>query len=104
MWGAFLAEFLVRLFLADQRTKYPVSHWYDVLLVLVPMLRPLRLLRLLALMRILKRSAAGSLATRAATYAVGAALTSIGLVGVITASVAAWFVGNAQRDDADLQA
>ncbi len=52
---------------------YALSHWYDVALVLVPMLRPLRLLRLLALLRILDRSAAGTVAGRVLVYVTGAA-------------------------------
>lgn len=51
VWAAFALDFAIRLFLAHDRKRYAAKHWYDVALVVLPMLRPLRLLRLLALMR-----------------------------------------------------
>jgi voltage-gated potassium channel len=44
-WGIFVVDFAVRLFLADERLRYLVRHWYDVLVIVLPLLRPLRLLR-----------------------------------------------------------
>lgn len=79
VWAAFAVDFAARLYLADQRANYARSHWYDVALVVVPMLRPLRLLRLLALARVLNRSAAGSLVGKVTTYAAGVAIMSVGL-------------------------
>ena len=144
--------------LADQRLEYAARHWYDVVLVVVPMLRPLRLLRLLAFARILGRSASRNLAGRITLYVIGSALAAVGLgalaildaerdaagatittfgdalwwaattvmtvgygdrypvttegrfvavtlmvvgiavVGSVTAAVAAWFIGQVQRD------
>ena len=57
----------------------PWLHWYDVALILFPMLRPLRLLRLLAFARILNRSAVGSLVGKVSTYVAGTALMALGL-------------------------
>jgi len=57
VWAAFLLDFSARLFLAEERGHYAASHWYDVALILLPMLRPLRLLRVLAFARVLSRSA-----------------------------------------------
>ncbi len=79
VWAAFALDFAARLWLADHRASYARSHWYDVALVLVPMLRPLRLLRLLALARVLNRSATGSLVGKISTYAAGVAVMSVGL-------------------------
>jgi voltage-gated potassium channel len=157
VWVAFAVDFAVRLILSDSRARYALSHWYDVALIALPLLRPLRLLRLLAFLRILNRSASTNLAGRVTTYVVGTALmlmalgaiaildaeqdhpdanvttfgdalwwaattvttvgygdrfpvttqgrfiafalmlTGIALVGVITASVAAWFVASIDR-------
>lgn len=80
VWVVFAADFAIRLLLADERPSYALNHWYDMALIALPMLRPLRLLRLLALARILDRSAAGSLAGRAAIY-ISAAATSAVLLG-----------------------
>jgi len=79
VWAAFALDFAVRLWLAEQRGQYARSHWYDVALVLVRMLRPLRLLRLLALARVMNRSASSSLVGKVTTYAVGVATMSVGL-------------------------
>ena len=79
VWSAFTADLIVRLALADERGEYALRHWYDVALVLVPMLRPLRLLRLLALARILGRSAARNLIGRVTLYVIGAAVAAVGL-------------------------
>lgn len=82
VWGAFAVDFLIRLALADERGDYALSHWYDIALIAVPLLRPLRLLRLLTLVRILDRSASNSLAGRAAVYIAGSAAMAV-LLGAI---------------------
>lgn len=83
VWAVFAFDFLVRLWLAENRLLYAARRWYDVVLVLLPMFRTLRLLRLLALIRMLNRSMAGALAGRISAYvAVTAALTVF--VGAIT--------------------
>jgi voltage-gated potassium channel len=79
VWAAFAADLVVRLMLAEDRKHYAVAHWYDVALVLLPVLRPLRLLRLLALVRILDRSVTGSFAGRVVVYVGGATAACVGL-------------------------
>lgn len=79
VWGAFLVDFVIRLALAEGRGRYALRHWYDVALVLLPMLRPLRLLRALALARILGRTVAHNRADRITFYVAGATLATIGL-------------------------
>ncbi|MEV6271718.1 potassium channel family protein [Kribbella sp. NPDC051936] len=74
VWLAFAIDFAVRMILADDRWPYARSHWYDVALIALPMLRPLRLLRLLALARILNRSVTSSLVGRVGTYVFGASV------------------------------
>lgn len=79
VWGAFAIDFGIRIWLASHRRRYLLHHWYDVVLIAAPMLRPLRLLRLLAFARILNRSAVGGLAGRVSVYVAGVAVMSIGL-------------------------
>lgn len=63
VWAAFALELTVKTYLAERRLHYLLTHWYDVLIVVVPFLRPLRLLRagrflrLLAVARLLGVSA-----------------------------------------------
>ena len=45
--GKFFVDLVVRLALADERRRYLVRHWYDVLVIALPLLRPLRLLRMI---------------------------------------------------------
>lgn len=82
VWVAFVVDFAARLFLADERWRYALTHWYDVALIVLPMLRPLRLLRLLAFARVLNRSAVGSLVGRVTTYVAGTAVMALGLGAV----------------------
>jgi voltage-gated potassium channel len=48
VWAIFAFELLVKAYLAPDRVRYLVTHWMDVVTVLVPFLRPLRLLTVLA--------------------------------------------------------
>ncbi|GAB3086676.1 ion channel [Nocardioides zeae] len=82
VWGAFAIDFAIRMRLARDRRRYALRHWYDVALILLPLLRPLRVLRVLAFMRVLQRTAAGGLAGRATTYVLGTALISLFLGAV----------------------
>lgn len=87
VWSAFVFDFVVRLTLAHDRRAYLVTHWYDVLLVVIPALRPLRLLRLLTLVRVLDRLLSKNLAGRAVVYVVGTSVFAclLGAVAVLDA-------------------
>jgi len=79
IWVAFGVDFAARLFLAEERSRYALHHWYDVLLIGLPLLRPLRLLRILALARVLNRSVVGNLVGQVSAYVVGTAVMAVGL-------------------------
>jgi Ion channel len=64
-------DFIVRVVLADQRPRYILQHWLDVLIIALPLLRPLRLLRLASLLAVLNRHAASGLRGQVAVYVVG---------------------------------
>jgi voltage-gated potassium channel len=72
-WGIFVVDILVRLFLADERLRYLLRHWYDVLVLALPLLRPLRLLRLIPLLSVLNRRATIRLRGRVGIYVAGGA-------------------------------
>lgn len=156
LWAAFALEYVTLVATAPNRGRYVVRHVPELLMVLLPMLRPLRMLRVLRLGSVAASGAQRSrhlLVSRAPLYAAGLAslavvsaavmelnaeqhapgaritdmgralwwgvatittvgygdvypvsasgkviaaalmLTGIGLIGVITASVAAWFIG-----------
>lgn len=81
VWAAFVVDLVARVVLVEQgrRGAYVRRHWYDVVLVAVPMLRPLRILRVIAFARILDRAMARNLAGRVTLYVGGAAAAAVGL-------------------------
>lgn len=52
LWGTFAAELAIKTYLAPNRRRYLLSHWYDVLIVAIPFLRPLRITRSLRILRL----------------------------------------------------
>ena len=77
---------------ADDRVSWIVRHPLELVVLVLPMLRPLRVLRLVMLLRVLNRTAAGNLRGRVAIYvSVGRALIAF---------VAALAVLDAERDAA----
>ncbi len=48
----FALEFALRVAVADDRLRYLRTHWLDVLVILVPFLRPLRLVSVLWMLRV----------------------------------------------------
>ncbi|MFF4288151.1 potassium channel family protein [Streptomyces sp. NPDC001633] len=42
-WGLFIAEYLARLLISDDRRHFVRTHWLDLLVTALPLLRPLRL-------------------------------------------------------------
>lgn len=93
IWGVFAAELLVRLYLAPARRAYLVSHWFDVLIVVLPFLRALRSARALQLLRaarVLAYLFRGSHTARAILARQGVqGLLVIGLAALVVAAVAA---------------
>jgi voltage-gated potassium channel len=80
---AFVVDYVIRVSLAgDERRSYVKSHWYDLPLIALPMLRPLRVLRVLAFARMVNRSATGGLVERAAVYVGGVAVMAVCLGSV----------------------
>ena len=160
IWVAFAVDLSIRTWMAEQRIRFLLDHPFEVLIVVIPFLRPLRVLRFATVLRPLmasgllaqvlrKRSASWALAAAAiaiavATVAVGVVerdvdggiqdwgtviwwglatittvgygdvvpvttagrvvgallmLVGIGVFGVLTANVAAWFVEQGQDED-----
>lgn len=92
-WAAFVADYLVRVWLAKQRIVYAVRHWVDLAVVALPVLRPLRLLRVILLIRAINRRAAAAMRGRVIAY--GA------IVAVLLVFVASLGVLDAERHAAD---
>lgn len=70
-WLLFALDFLVRLFLAEQRGRWLLRHLYEVAVIALPMLRPLRLLRLVTLLGVMHRSVGTAVRGQVIAYAAG---------------------------------
>lgn len=83
IWVVFALDLAVRAWLAENRRRFLLTHWAEVLIVIVPIFRPLRLLRLLLLLprisEILKRRAVGG-SLAAALIAIVLATISVALI------------------------
>lgn len=87
IWACFAVDYLVRLSLALDRRAYVRRNILDLVIVVLPFLRPLRAVRLLRLLRLgavtgvlYRRS--GSFHARATSYVGTAALIAVGLAAV----------------------
>ncbi len=74
IWGVFCIEYLIRLTLADERRRFVRTQWFDLAVLILPMLRPLRALRLLNALRVLNRHAVSWTRGRLAVYVFAATL------------------------------
>jgi voltage-gated potassium channel len=67
IWAAFAFEYVVRLALTDERARFVRHNWPDLLIVVLPFLRPLRIMRsarALRLLRLTRLAAALTVVTR----------------------------------------
>jgi voltage-gated potassium channel len=67
-WIVFVIDYAARVWAARDRRRYFSKHILDLLIVVLPALRPLRLLRLVILFRVLNRKAAATLRGRVPLY------------------------------------
>jgi voltage-gated potassium channel len=54
IWVIFAADLVIRTYLAEPRIPYLARHWYDVMIVVIPFLRPLRIVRSARALRALR--------------------------------------------------
>ncbi len=54
IWAAFALEYVIRLALTPERLRFVLRHWPDLLIILLPFLRPLRVVRSARALRILR--------------------------------------------------
>ena len=63
-WSAFAVDYIVKLFLAPRPGRWFVRHPLDLVMVLVPVVRPLRLLRPFSLRQVIDRAPGTAIRTR----------------------------------------
>ena len=77
VWGLFIVDYMVRLYLASNRWQWFVQHLLDFAIVALPLVRPLRLLRLLVLIEVLQRAIGNAFRGRIVVYTVSGVLLLI---------------------------
>jgi voltage-gated potassium channel len=60
IWAAFAFEYVVRLSLTDQRGRFVRRNWPDLLIIVLPFLRPLRIMRSARALRLLRLARLGA--------------------------------------------
>ena len=80
MWAVFALDYVVSLTLAEHRWTWFTHHLFDLLVVLLPMIRPLRVLRILTALHALHRTSGMALRGRIAVYVSSSVLVLI-LIG-----------------------
>lgn len=70
-WAAFAIDYLGRFVLVPRRWAFVRSHWFDLLFIVLPVLRPLALLRLVTVFLVLDRHAGSRLRSRIGLYVAG---------------------------------
>ncbi|WP_163161743.1 potassium channel family protein [Arthrobacter sp. Alg241-R88] len=90
-WGIFAVDYVVNLWLADDRSGWFVRNLHELLIVALPFFRPLRLLRLVTLLSVLHRTLGDTLRGRVVTYVAGSAamLVFVGALAVLDAEQSA---------------
>ena len=82
IWAVFCIEYLIRLRLAVQKSWFVRSHWFDLAVLVLPLLRPLRALRLLNALRVINRHAAHWTRGRLAVYVIAATVLIVLVAGL----------------------
>lgn len=72
VWGAFAADYLVRLVLTPDRRTFVRTHWMDLCAVVLPLIQPLRLLRMVSTLLLVGRRARMASQIQLTTYVGGA--------------------------------
>lgn len=91
IWAVFFVDYAVNLWLAPNRRAWFWRNLHELLMVVLPMLRPLRLLRLITLLRALNRAGGKALRGRILLYVLASA--------AILSYAAALAVLDAERTD-----
>lgn len=94
IWGIFAVNYFVRVFLSASRWRYVRTHVLDLIIVVIPFLRPLRILRSARVLRLLRLGRVAAFLTRGFRD-VGKILTTRGVNYVLLVVVALVFVAGA---------
>ncbi len=81
-WALFAVDYLVRLLMSHERLRFVKKYWFDLIIIVLPVMRPLRLLRLITVLQVVNRRASSNLRGRVGVY-VGAGAALLAIVGAL---------------------
>jgi voltage-gated potassium channel len=87
IWALFIADYIVKLRLSHPRRLWFRTHKFDLVLALIPALRPVRLLDALTRLTAFTRTAGKSIRARLLIYGVGSALLLVWYISLIVLQV-----------------
>ncbi len=70
VWGLFVVDYVMRLVLVTDRRQFVRTHILDLIVIVVPFLRPFRLLRLIAIVMSTTRRAGGLVVRQVTLYVI----------------------------------
>lgn len=76
-WAMFAIDYVVRFSLAERRMHWFFRHLHELILVVLPMLRPLQFLRLVMLVGVFQRTVGGALRGKVVAFATGSTVLMI---------------------------
>lgn len=93
IWALFGVDYLIRLAVARRKRRFVRTHWFDLAVLVLPVLRPLRALRLITALRVLHQ--------RAETWTRGRLALYVASTTVLLVCIAALAVLDAERGRPD---
>ena len=97
IWAVFCIEYLIRFSLAHNRHRFIRSHWFDLAVLVLPVLRPLRALRLLNALRVINRHAVAWTRGRLAVYVIAATILIVLMAGLAVLEAERGYPGSTIR-------
>jgi voltage-gated potassium channel len=77
IWALFILDYVARLCLASDRSRWFFRHLLDLAIVALPLVRPLRLLRLIVLIEVLQKAVGDAFRGRIVVYTLSGVLVLI---------------------------
>ncbi|GLZ33281.1 ion transporter [Lentzea sp. NBRC 105346] len=71
VWAVFAVDYITRFKLATNKKRFVIQHVFDLLAVLLPMVRQLRVLRLVTVLKVLNKQFQGKIRQRVSVYVAG---------------------------------
>lgn len=104
IWICFASDYVISLWLTSDTWTWFKHHLFELAVVVLPMFRPLRMLRVVTALNSLQHTGGMALRGRIAAYVASSIafvimLAGIGLISLVTATMASWIVDEVSAED-----